>query len=218
MLKLLHILLENNILIPRRSKEERSKNFAIILNKIIKQYVENGSRGHLKLDTLAVVTLPDYLTKVGGTLNLTMSSIKSLPNNLQIKKDLELGYAPITELPKNLTIGGSLKAYHSKLESIPNDTKIGKDVDLSNTPITSLPEELYVTGNLRLSHTKITSLPNGLKVEESLYLRNTPITSLPEDLQVEGGLWISDTPLAKKSDEEIRAMLKTGYIRGQIKR
>jgi hypothetical protein len=37
-------------------------------------------------------------------------------------------------------------------------------------------------------------------------------------LQVGESLWIEDTPLTKKSDEEIRAMLKTGYIKGVIRR
>jgi len=35
---------------------------------------------------------------------------------------------------------------------------------------------------------------------------------------VEENLWIGNTPLAEKSDEEISAMLKKGYINGYILR
>ena len=78
------------------------------------------------------------------------------------------------------------------------------------------PEDLDVKGDLYLDRTNITSLPQDLKVGGNLDLANTKITSLPEDLQVERHLWLRNTPLTKKSDEEIRAMLTTGYIKGEI--
>jgi len=80
------------------------------------------------------------------------------------------------------------------------------------------PEELDVKETLNLWNTPITSLPQGLKVGVSLILWKTKITFLPSDLQVGANLWIRGTPLAKKSDEEIRAMLTTGYIKGKIYR
>jgi len=98
----------------------------------------------------------------------------------------------------------------------PEELDVKGDLDLSDTKITSLPQGLKVEGNLLTSDTKIKSLPQGLKVTVSLFISATKITSLPPDLEVGGNLWIFGTPLAKKSDEEIRAMLTTGYIKGEI--
>jgi hypothetical protein len=44
----------------------------------------------------------------------------------------------------------------------------------------------------------------------------TEISFLPPDLKIAGDLIVRHSPLSKKSDEEIRAMLKTGYIKGKI--
>ena len=44
MIKLLDIL-ENKILVPRRSKEERIKNYLIATQKKIQQYMKGGGKG-----------------------------------------------------------------------------------------------------------------------------------------------------------------------------
>ena len=48
MIKLID-LLENKILVPRRSPEERSKNYIIATQKKIQQYMKDGSKGDLNL-------------------------------------------------------------------------------------------------------------------------------------------------------------------------
>jgi hypothetical protein len=53
----------------------------------------------------------------------------------------------------------------------------------------------------------------------NLYLKNASITSLPKGLKVGGNLYLANTPLAKKSNEEIKAMIgPTGFIKGNIYR
>jgi len=95
MIKLLDILLEGgNILIPRRSKEERSKNHIITLQKKIQQYIKDGSRGDLNLSNTPIQSLPDNLT-VGGDLNLSNTPIQSLPDNLTVGGNLLLSNTPI---------------------------------------------------------------------------------------------------------------------------
>jgi len=144
--------------------------------------------------------------------------LPTTPDELNVK-NLDLSNTPITSLPQGLKVGGSLNLWKTKITSLPQGLKVEGFLDLTNTPITSLPQGLQVGGTLNLISCKnLTSLPQGLQVREHLYLRNTLITSLPQDLKVEGSLWIRDTPLAKKLDEEIRAMLTTGYIKGGIKR
>ena len=106
-----------------------------------------------------------------------------------------------------------------------------------NEPIKK--EELNVEG-LYLNYLDITSLPEGLKVGGDLLLWGTPITSLPEGLKVGGQLWLigcdnltslpkglevgedlhlsSDFLLRSHSDEDLREMVKPGFIKGEIYR
>jgi hypothetical protein len=149
------LIKEENILIPRRSPEERRKIYLIITQKKIQQYIKDGSKGDLSLSTAPITSLPD---------------------NLTVKGSLFLDRSKITSLPDNLTVGGGLFLNRSKITSLPNNLKVGGWIDLSNTPITSLPNNLKVNGMLDLSGTKITSLPDNLTVDRNLYLKNTPIS------------------------------------------
>ena len=155
MIKLIDIL-ENKILVPRRSKEERSKNFKIATQKQIQQYIKDGGKGDLDLYDTPITSLPDNLTKVGGFLNLYDTPLTSLPDNLQVGRYLNLYNTPITSLPDNLQVGG--------------------DLILNNSQITSLPDNLQVGGDLELFNTQITSLPDNLQVERNLNLRDTPLS------------------------------------------
>ena len=77
-------------------------------------------------------------------------------------------------------------------------------------------KDLNVKGDLFLRNSKITSLPEGLKVGGDLDLGWTKITSLPEGLEVGGGLYIYGTPLKKYTHDELREMIKPGFIKGKI--
>jgi hypothetical protein len=99
---------------------------------------------------------------------------------------------------------------------IEDDLNIEGDLDLHNSNITSLPEGLKVMGNLLLFGSAITSLPEGLKIGGDLYLRYTSITLLPKGLKLEGDLFTRGSKLEKLSDDELREMIKPGYINGNI--
>jgi len=114
MIKLISFLKEENILIPRRSSEEREKNYKISIQKKIQQYIKDGSKGNLDLNDTPITSLPDNL-EVGGGLYLSGTPITSLPDNLEVRGDLNLSGTKITSLPDNLKVGGYL--------------------DLDNTPI-----------------------------------------------------------------------------------
>ena len=133
MIKLLDIL-ENKILVPRRSKEERQKNHLIAIQKKIQQYIKDGSKGDLDLHDTPITSLPNNL-QVGGNLNLYSSKITSLPSNLKVGGGLNVSYTPITSLPDNLQVGGSLDLTNSKITSLPNNLQVGGFLDLYNTPI-----------------------------------------------------------------------------------
>ena len=99
-----------------------------------------------------------------------------------------------------------------------DDLNVKGDLDLFDSKIKSLPEGLKVSGTLDLSYSKIISLPKGMEVGGTLFLHFSKITSLPEGLEVGEHLFIGKTPLTKYSDEELREMIKPGFIKGKIVR
>ena len=133
MIKLLDIL-ENNILVPRRSKEERAKNHQITLQKQVQQYIKGGSKGKLDLYRSPITSLPSNLT-VGGDLDLAHSNITSLPSGLSVGGDLDLSGTPITSLPPGLSVGGDLELYGTSITSLPSDLKVRDGLYLGNTPL-----------------------------------------------------------------------------------
>jgi len=161
-MKLLTILLEQEkILVPRRSKEERAKNYQIAINKEIQQYIENGSKGDLYLDGTPITSLPDILKYVGGDLNLYQSKIKSLPDNLKVEEHLVLANTPIEYLPDNLKVKGSILLTRSAIKSLPDNFKVGRSLYLENT--------------------SIEDLPYNLEVGEDFWIRNSPIADKYSD-------------------------------------
>ena len=98
------------------------------------------------------------------------------------------------------------------------DLNVKGELDLQDSSIESLPKGLKVGGDLDLRRSKITSLPKGLKVGGDLDLYNTEIRLLPQGLKVGGYLYINTTPLTKYTDEELREMIKPGFIKGTIYR
>jgi hypothetical protein len=120
--------------------------------------------------------------------------------DLNFKGDLSLYKSKIKSLPKGLKVGGDLDLYESKIESLPKGLKVGGYVDLrGQKKITSLPDDLQVGGELSIIGCEaITSLPKGLEVGKTLYIKNTPLT--------------------KYSDNELREMIKPGFIKGLIMR
>ena len=107
-----------------------------------------------------------------------------------------------------------------------NDEPLTKDelvvkgnLDLSDTKIRTLPKGFKVGGNLYLTNCKsLTSLPDGLQVGGLLNLVYTKIRTLPKGLKVGGALIIVRTNFTNFSDDEIRDMIKPGFIRGNIYR
>ena len=135
MIKLKSILLENNILISRRNKEERLKYYRASLYKKIKKYIKNGCKGDLDLNQLAIDKLPDELKRIGGGLYLARTNITSLPNGLTVEGNLDLDNTPIESLPDGLTVVGYLYLCNLNIKSLPNRLRVYGSLYLGNTPI-----------------------------------------------------------------------------------
>jgi hypothetical protein len=144
------------ILVPRRSSEERAKNFLVATNKKIQEYIKNGSQGNLDLENTPITSLPNNLTEVKGSLFLSNTKIINLPDSLSyVGGNLVLINTNITSLPEKLTVKDSLFLKGTPITSLPNNLTVGRYLDLSGTKITNLPKDLTVGGSLNLENTPI---------------------------------------------------------------
>ena len=160
MIKFLDILKESddNIFIPRGSKEEKDKVLIRRTNDKIQEYIRNGFGGDLDLRNSPIKFLPKNLTKVGGSLNLMYSQIEKLPDNLTVNGYLWLDYCKnLQSLPNGLKVEGPLDLRYTNITSLPSDLEVGGDLVLSFTPIA----DMYTKEQIR----KMVS-----KVEGDIYL------------------------------------------------
>ena len=143
-------------------------------------------------------------------------------DDLIVNGDLDLrpshiDYIDIESLPEGLKVSGRLDLMGSDMQFLPKGLEVGGFLDLSYSLINSLPEGLKVGGSLSLFDcANITSLPEGLKVGRNLDLGFTKIISLPRGLKVEGFIDLNGTKLTEYTDDELRKMIKPGYIKGRI--
>ena len=99
---------------------------------------------------------------------------------------------------------------------IEDELVVKGNLDLEFKKITSLPEGLEVEGNLKLIYTGIRELPEGLIVGRDLEIPYSNMTSLPKGLKVYRNLYIYSSKLRDFSNEELREMIKPGFIKGVI--
>ena len=123
---------------------------------------------------------------------------------------------PLTK--KELIVKGDLDLSYLDIASLPEGLKVSGFLDLQDSHVESLPEGLKVEDWLDLRETNIKLLPKGLKVGDYLELAGTKITSLPKGLEIGGHLFILDTALEEYSDNQLREMIKPGFIKGEIRR
>ena len=219
MIKFLDILKESddNIFIPRGSKEEKEKVLLRRTNDKIQEYLKNGSEGDLDLRYSPIKFLPKNLTKVGGSLILIHSQIEKLPDNLTVNGHLWLNNCKnLKSLPNGLKVKGALDLRDTNITSLPSDIGVGGSLVLYRTPIEKLPDNFTVNGKLDLAFCEnLQSLPNELKVERDLDLQSTNLTSLPSDLEVGDDLILYRTPIADMyTKEQIRKMVPG--VKGKI--
>ena len=124
------------------------------------------------------------------------NNIPLIEDDLDVKGDLDFSYLDIASLPEGLKVGGDLSLRGSKITSLPEGLEVGGDLMLYKSAIESLPKDLIVGGSLELSYSKIISLPKGLEVG--------------------GGLYIRGTDLKKYTKQQLREMIKPGFIKGRI--
>ena len=152
------------------------------------------------------------------TINNIFEFIKKNNNKNKPLRWKLINNEPLTD--DELNIEGNLNLENCKnLTSLPEGLEVGGDLDLSGSGIETLPKDLKVGATLDLSYSDIRTLPEGLEVGGSLWLIGCwLITSLPKGLHVGGDLYIFRTNFTKLSNDEIRDMIKPGFIGGGIYR
>ena len=151
------------------------------------------------------------------TINNIFEFIKKNDNKNKPLRWKLINNEPLTD--DELNIEGNLNLTDSKITQLPKGLKVGDNLNLLGSIITSLPEGLEVGATLDLSYSDIRTLPEGLEVGDSLWLIGCwLITSLPKGLHVGGDLYIFRTNFTNFSDDEIRDMIKPGFIEGEIYR
>jgi hypothetical protein len=121
---------------------------------------------------------------------------------------------PLTE--EDLNIEGDLDLSEVEVTSLPEGLKVGGYLNLEGLQIASLPKGLKVGDLLILNLSKVTSLPNDLEVKGNLGLIGTIITSLPKGLKVGGDLYIINAELLRYTNNELKEMVKPGFIKGKV--
>ena len=151
------------------------------------------------------------------TINNIFEFIKKNNNKNKPLRWKLINNEPLTD--DELNIEGNLNLTDSKITQLPKGLKVGDNLNLLGSIITSLPEGLEVGATLDLSYSDIRTLPEGLEIGDSLWLIGCwLITSLPKGLHVGGDLYIFRTNFTNFSDDEIREMIKPGFIGGEIYR
>jgi hypothetical protein len=136
------------------------KEFNKEISNHVQKYIENGSKGNLRLDF----------------------PIESLPPNLTVGKDLIIQTDTLTSLPPGLNVKGSLWIEGmSPITTLPPDIKVGKSIIIHRSNISSLPDNLKVKEDLEISFTKIKELPKNLVVKGTLYIGGTPFAEYSEE-------------------------------------
>jgi len=138
--------------------------------------------------------------------NIKAPFLWKLENNIPLSKE-------------ELNFKGNLNLELKNITSLPEGLKVEGNLFLNDCKnLTSLPEGLKVGENLLLNNcTNLTLLPEGLQVGGYLDLQNcTGLTLLPEGMEVGENLYIRKTLLKNYSDEELREMIKPGFIGGKI--
>ena len=173
--KVIEILGVSQYLKPARVEGRENTKLQVLLSKI-KKYADTGAKDEQDFDFTEIkipFTLPENLTVINGSLDLTNSNIDRLPPNLQsVKGQLDISHTKIKELPSSLKFVETLYIVeHTKPSGL-----------------TKLPEN-FKCDRLVIVGSNISEIPASIKVRDLSIRYNNKIKSLPsitcDDLNLE---------------------------------
>jgi hypothetical protein len=128
--------------------------------------------------------------KFDGDVDLSDSSLATLPENLSFQGTLDLDKTLLTELPPGLSVRSHLWVRNTKVTKLGPGLKVRGNLSLSGSPITTIPNDIGFE-SLDIANCPVSELPEGLKVNV-LNIQGTQITKLPESLMVEKSMTWSE--------------------------
>jgi hypothetical protein len=106
------------------------------LKRIFDFLKEKGEhRTPLKFKLLNNVPLTEEDLNIEGILDLSFSSIKSLPEGLKVGGTLSLEYSTVQTLPEGLKVGSTLDLEHSRITNLPKGLEVGEHLYIKNTQL-----------------------------------------------------------------------------------
>ena len=184
MIKLKDILLESkapSVFIPRRVEDR--------LERYIKSYIKNGSKGDLNLEGFGFTKLPDllkYVTNVSSFIcsNNNLTSLVGAPKSVSGHFDCSHNYLTTLEgVPQNVE---SVDCHNNNLTSLKGSpTSSVNSFDCSGNKLTSLvgtPQN--VDNDFNCSYNNLTSLDGAPKtVGGDFYCDNNPVKFTEEQVR-----------------------------------
>ncbi|MGN6437234.1 MAG: leucine-rich repeat domain-containing protein [Agriterribacter sp.] len=140
--------------------------------------------GGLDISYNEIFIFPKNFKTINGSLDISDTNIRDMPEGIHVKGDLYASSTPITHLPKKMKVDGSLIMDESHLKQYPQGAAIGKDVDIDNTQVKLIPEGTHVEGRLSVCGCPVEWLPGQLKAKR-IGVSETQITSIPATINVE---------------------------------
>ena len=142
----------------------RLAELGLIDNDLLKiyNYVKNGNIGDLDLQYSKLEYLPNWLTKVNGTLNISHSDI--------------------LEIPDSLIMVRSINAYYSKLKQFSRNIVYG-NLNIGFTNITKLPNDLSVNGYLSVEGIQFEQFPKSLEIGAFYIAKSNLLQFTTEELR-----------------------------------
>ena len=165
-----------------------------IMAPFINKFKEDGGSLHSESTIFENMRFLQNGVTAGETfrddVDLSDSSLASMPENLNFQGTLDIDGTPMTELPAGLIVRSHLWARNTKITKIGPGVKVGGKLTLAGSPITVIPADIGFD-SLDITNCPVTELPEGLKLD-TLNIQGTQITKLPESLVVEKGMTWSE--------------------------
>jgi hypothetical protein len=151
---------------------------------------------------------------VGKTIKINegyvyLSSLTSLPENVQFNNGGYVYLNSLTSLPENVQFNNGGDVYLNSLTSLPENVQFnnGGDVDLRS--LTSLPENVQFNNGGYVDLRSLTSLPENVQFNNGGDVYLSSLTSLPENVQFNNG---GDVYLISLKNKPYKVLGKRKYL------
>ena len=172
-----------------RNIDNRQEQYLQKFNKRIYDYISNTPAfpknmvNHLDLDGYPGEELPDDLKFVDGSLNLSNSNIRRLPENLEI--------------------AGALTLHAVEADVIIPDSVTYSGLDISMSGVSKVPGNRTINFLYIADNWNVKTLPNGLAMLD-LDATTSMLEYIPKDIKVFQSVYISETPFIESFVHEGR--------------